>query len=154
MYTFPSSYLSFLRQSFLTKNLLRNDWLFGFSLYPPPPPPLYGNHDNHSTIKCFFDNYWKNETKKHPIPNASWDYDFQSQNSKFCELINLSLLISKTNLLWRWACQILGRDKWKNRDKTGNAQFPRALKGDFYHLSLNVTTPSISLFWFKISLLT
>ena len=25
----------------------------------------------------------------------------------------------------------------ENRDKTGNAQFPRALKGNFYRLSLN-----------------
>ena len=40
---------------------------------------MYGNHDNHSTIKCLFDNYWKSETKKHPIPNASWDYNFQFQ---------------------------------------------------------------------------
>ena len=27
--------------------------------------------------------------------------------------------------------------QWKNRVKTGNAQFSRTLKGDFYHLSLN-----------------
>ena len=36
------------------------------------------------------------------------------------------------------SCQILGKDKWKNKDKTGkNAQFPRALEGNFHHLSLN-----------------
>ena len=29
-------------------------------------PLLYGNHDNHSTTKCFFANYCKNLVKKSP----------------------------------------------------------------------------------------
>ena len=35
-------------------------------------------------------------------------------------------------------CQILVSDKWKNRQKKlENAQFPWALKGNFYDLSFN-----------------
>ena len=40
-------------------------------------------------------------------------------------MIDLSLLISKTKFLWECASQILGRDKWKNRDKTGKMLFER-----------------------------
>ena len=65
---------------------------------------------------------------------------------KVCEIRDLSLLILKINFLLEWACKILERDKQKNKAKTGkNAQFPRALKGDFYHLSLNGKKPASNL---------
>ena len=95
-------------------------------------PLLFGNHDNHSTIKCFFANYCKNALKNHTISN---DYNFQ--DSRLYEMIDLSLLISKTKFLWGWTSQILGSDKWKIGAKLENAQFPRSLKRNFNHLSLN-----------------
>ena len=49
-------------------------------------PLLYGSHDNHSTTKCFFSNYYKNVVKNYPISNASWDHKFQFQDSKLCEI--------------------------------------------------------------------
>ena len=52
-------------------------------------------------------------------------------------MIDLCLLIWTTKFLWEWACPILGRDKWKIGTKLENAQFPRALKGNFYYLFLN-----------------
>ena len=56
---------------------------------------LDGNHDNHSTSKCFFAISCKNVVKSHPISNASWVYNFQLQNPKLCEVIDLPLLILK-----------------------------------------------------------
>ena len=44
-------------------------------------------------------------------------------------------------------CQTLGRNQWKNRDKTGKMlNFPELLKGNFYHLSLNGKNTPISPF--------
>ena len=56
---------------------------------------LHDNHDNHSTIKRFFAISCKNVVKNHPISNASRVHNFQLQNSKLCEVIDLSLLILK-----------------------------------------------------------
>ena len=53
-----------------------------------------------------------------------------------------------------WSCQILGRDKWKNKKKLENAQFPKASMGDSYHLSLNGKNTPILLFLQKIPTLT
>ena len=53
-------------------------------------PLLYGNHDNHSTITLFFANYCQNVVKNYPISNASSDYNFQRQDSKLFEIIDLS----------------------------------------------------------------
>ena len=100
-------------------------------------PLLYVNHYNHSATNCFFANYCKNVVKSHPVSNVCWGYNFQLQRSRLCEMIDLSLLISKIKFLWWWPCQILGRDKWKNRNKTGKCSISRGLKGNFYHLSLN-----------------
>ena len=62
------------------------------------------------------------------------------------EVIDLSLLIRKVKFLWGWACQTLGRKKLTNWTKLENAQFPRALKEDIYHLSLNdKTTPHFTI---------
>ena len=45
-----------------------------------------------------------------------------------------------------WSCHILGRDKWKIGTKLENAQFPRALNGDFYCLPLNgKNTPNFTI---------
>ena len=74
-------------------------------------PLLHGNHDNHSTIKCFFAIYCKNVVKNHPISNTFWDHNLQLQDPKPCEVVDLSLLISEVKFLLGWAYQILGRDK-------------------------------------------
>ena len=69
--------------------------------------------------------FCKNVVKNHPISDASWDQNLQLQDPKRCEVIDLFLLISKRKLLWGWAHQILGGDKW-NRDKTRKIlNFPR-----------------------------
>ena len=47
-------------------------------------------------------------------------------------MIDQPLVILKIKFLVGWACQILGREKWKNRIKWKNAQFYRALKGDLF----------------------
>ena len=56
---------------------------------------LHGNHENHSTTKCFFAISCKNVVKNHPILNASLVHNFKLQNPKLCEVIDLSLLILK-----------------------------------------------------------
>ena len=56
---------------------------------------LHGNHDNHSITKCFFAISCKNVVKNHPISNASCVHNFQLQNCKLCEVIDLSLLMLK-----------------------------------------------------------
>ena len=56
---------------------------------------LHGNHDNHSTAKCFFAISCKNVVKNHPISNVSCVHNFQLQNPKLCKVIDLSLLILK-----------------------------------------------------------
>ena len=58
-------------------------------------PLLQGNHDNHLTTKFFFAISCENVVKNHPILNASWDHNFQLQDPKLWDLIDLSLLISK-----------------------------------------------------------
>ena len=73
----------------------------------------------------------KNVVKSHPISNASRVHNFQLQGSRLCEMIDLSLLISKTIFLWGWVCQILGRDKWKNRDKIGNCSVSQGFEREF-----------------------
>ena len=84
---------------------------------------LYGNHGNHSTTKCFFAISRKNVVKNHPISKGSCEQNFQFQDPKLCDVIGLSLLTSK--IIFLWACQILGRDKWENRNKTGETlNFP------------------------------
>ena len=56
---------------------------------------LHGNHDNHSTTKCFFAISCKNVVKNHPISNASRVHNFQLQDPTLHEVIDLSLLILK-----------------------------------------------------------
>ena len=56
---------------------------------------LHGNYDNRSTTKCFFAISSKNVVKNHPISNASWVHNFQLQNRKVFEVIDLCLLILK-----------------------------------------------------------
>ena len=41
----------------------------------------------------------KNVVKNHPISNASWVHNFQLQNPKLCEVMDLSLLILKYNFM-------------------------------------------------------
>ena len=53
---------------------------------------LHGNHDNHSTTKCFSAISCNNVVKNHPISNAFLVHNFQLQNSKLCEVIDLPLL--------------------------------------------------------------
>ena len=55
---------------------------------------LHGHHDNHSTTN-FFAISCKNVVKNHPVSNASWVHNFQIQDPKVFEVIDLSLLISK-----------------------------------------------------------
>ena len=62
------------------------------------------NHQVLFAISC------KNVVKRHPILNASWVHNFKFQNSKLCEVIDLSLLILL--ILWGWTCKILRRDKF------------------------------------------
>ena len=59
-------------------------------------PLLYVYHDNHSTTKCFFAISSKNVVKNHPISNASCVHNFKLQDSRLCDMIDLSLLTSKT----------------------------------------------------------
>ena len=56
---------------------------------------LGGNHDNHSTTKCFFAISCKNVVKNHQISNASCVHNFKLQNAKLYEVIDPSLLILK-----------------------------------------------------------
>ena len=56
---------------------------------------LHGNHDNHSTTKCFLAIPSINVVKNQPISNASSVHNFQLQNPTHCEVIDLSLLILK-----------------------------------------------------------
>ena len=99
---------------------------------------LYRNHENenHPTTKCFLPIIVKILVKNQPFSNASWDHNFELQNSKLCEVIELSFLILKIKFLWGRAYQISGRDKWKTGTKLENAQFSRALKGNFHHFLL------------------
>ena len=48
-----------------------------------------------------------------------------------CEVIDLFWLISKVTFLWGWACQILGKEKWKNRNKTKKCSISQAFEGEF-----------------------
>ena len=58
-----------------------------------------------------------------------------------------SLLTSKINIVWGWLCQILGRDKWKNRAKAGIMfGFPGFLVQFVPEWWEHPITP----FWFKI----
>ena len=54
---------------------------------------LHGNHDNHSTTKCFCAISCKNVVKSYPISNASCAHNFELQNPKICEVIDLFKLI-------------------------------------------------------------
>ena len=50
-----------------------------------------------------------------------------------------------------WACQILGRDMWENRDKTGKMlNFPGLFNRNFYCLFLNGRNTPILPFWHQI----
>ena len=88
-------------------------------------PLLYGNHDNHLTTKCFLPNI-----KDHPISNASLDCNFQLQDSKLSEVIDLSLLILKIKFLWGWD-EILERDKWKIGIKLEKCSISKGFEGEF-----------------------
>ena len=78
-----------------------------------------------------------------------------TQNPKLCEVIDLSLLSLKIWFLWGWACQILGRDKWKNRDKTRKMlNFPGLWRGTFTVCPWVVRTTPILPFWPQIRPLT
>ena len=45
--------------------------------------------------------------------------------------------INFENVIFRgWACQILGRDKWQNRDKTGKYPISQGFKGEFLLFAL------------------
>ena len=61
----------------------------------------------------------------------AWDHNFQLQYPKLCDVIDLSLLILKIRFLRGWACQILGKDKWTNRDKTGKCSISQGFEGEF-----------------------
>ena len=99
---------------------------------------FYGNHDNHSTTKCFFGiSCTKYVVKSYPISNASWVHNFQLQNRNRSIFVNLENII-----LWGWAWQILGRDKCKNRDKAGKMlRFPGLWRGIFTVCPWMVRTP-------------
>ena len=47
------------------------------------------------------------------------------------EVIDLSLLIVKIQFLWGWACQILGRDKWKIGTKLEKCSISQGFEGEF-----------------------
>ena len=116
---------------------------------------LHGNHDNHSTTKWFFAIFSKNVVKNDPISNASWVHNFQLQNSKVL-WSNRSVFVNFENIIFMGrACQILGRDRWKNRDKTGKMpNFPGLWKGIFTICPWMVRTSPILPFWPQISTLT
>ena len=66
-------------------------------------------------------------------------------------MIDQSLLISKRKILWGWACQILGRDKWKIRDKTRKMiNFPGLWKEISTICPWMVRTTPILPFWPQI----
>ena len=108
---------------------------------------LHGNHDNHSTTKCFFAISSENVVKNHPISNASWVHNFQLSKHKTL-WGNRSVLVKFENIIFMgWACQLLERDKWKNRDKTGKMlNFPGLWRGIFtvcpWTLHFTILTPN------------
>ena len=56
---------------------------------------LFGNHDNHSIIKCLFANYGTNVTPKHPFSDTSRGYNFRFKSATLGELIVPSFFIFK-----------------------------------------------------------
>ena len=92
---------------------------------------LHGNHDSHSTTKCFFAISSKNVVKNHLISNASRIHNFKLGNPKLCEVIDLSLLILKIEFLCGWACQILGRYRWKIGTKLEKCLISQGFEGEF-----------------------
>ena len=80
---------------------------------------LHGNHDNHSTTKCSFAISCKNAVKNGPISNAFGVHNFQVQDPKLCEVIDLSLLISKIKLFVGVGLPDFREGQVENRDKTG-----------------------------------
>ena len=73
------------------------------------------------------------------MSNASSVHNFQLENKKLCAVIDLSLLIFKKiyNFYWVGLARFYGETSGKIGTKLENAQFPKALKGNFYCLSLN-----------------
>ena len=115
---------------------------------------LHGNHDNHSTTECFSAISCKNVLKNYKISDASWVYNFQLQNPKLCGVIDLSLLILKMWFFMGVNLPDFREGQMENRDKTGNAQFFRALKDNFYCLSLNGKNTPHFPFWPQMPSLT
>ena len=115
---------------------------------------LHTNNDNHSTTKFSFAISCKNVVKNHPVSNAAWVHNFQYNNTKLCEVIDLSLS------LWKYNFYGVGLPDFKtgqveNRDKTGKTlNFPRLWSGIFTVCPWMVRTLAILPFWNKMISLT
>ena len=84
-----------------------------------------------STTKCFLSFLIKLWSKITQFQMLSESTIFTFNTLDFCEMIDLFLLISEIKFLCWWACQILGRDKSKNRDETEKCSISQGFEREF-----------------------
>ena len=115
---------------------------------------LHGNHDNHSTTKCFFATSCKKRSKKSPSFKCFLSTQF-STSKLYTLWSNRSVPDNFENVIFMGVGLPYFRERQlENRDKLENAQFSRALKGNFYCLSLNGKNTHILPFWPQMPSLT